>query len=330
MKSRIIVLFIALFSVSAVFAQEEKKDNKPAKSENEVKIDQSVAIIKKEIENIKKNIDSAKLREMAKELEKTAEEIGDALEDIADEVDKKADIEEEKADKQKENDDKTIGVIRDKDGKTTIKTSAKVTRRTKMYVDLSLGLTGLVDNIASPVAGNFYPETKTWGSNFWDIGLKFKTRIGGANSKVSAVYGLSYLLNSFEFANDAKITMVNNAPKFVKEEGATKNTELNVGYLMIPVGLDFKIGKKGKFGVGGYGGYRVRSVQNIDKKDGNESIDERRKGNYGLNDLMYGASVKVGVGGLVLTGRYNLSPLFKDTNKEYQYNTYNIGLSFGF
>ena len=40
--------------------------------------------------------------------------------------------------------------------------------------------------------------------------------------------------------------------------------------------------------------------------------------------------MKIGVGGLVLNGRYNLSSLFKDnTAYKNQYNIYNIGLSFG-
>jgi hypothetical protein len=324
MKSRIIVLFIALFSVSAVFAQEEKKDSKPAKSENEVKIDQSISIIKKEIENIKKNIDSANLREMAKELEKAAEEVGDALEDIADEVDEKADKEEEKADNQKENDDKTIGVIRDKEGKTTIKTSAKVTRRTKMFFDLGLGLCGFRDQTLSNLQGNY----KTWGSNYWDLGLKFKTRIGGSSSKAYFTYGLTYLLNSFESNNDSKIELINNTPQTVFVNNA-KSVELNVGYITLPLGLDFKIGKKGKFGFGGYAGYRVRTIQNIKYRVVGEDISEKRNGSYGLNDFMYGASVKVGVGGLVLNGRYNISPLFENSTTP-KSNIYNIGLSFGF
>ncbi len=333
MTSRIILLCIALFSASVAFAQKDSTatKNKPAKSENEVKVEQSISIIKKEIDNIKKNIDTAKLREMAKQLGKSAEEIGDALEDMADDIEDKADEAEKKMEKSKpSNDDKTIGVIQDEKGNVKIKTNVKVTRRTKMYFDFSIGLSGMVDNISSPVTDRFYPEAKTWGSRYWDIGLKFKTRIGGTNSKASITYGLSYLLNSLEFANDAKIEMTNGAPKFVKVDNATNSTELNIGYLTIPIGLEFKVGKKGKLGVGGYAGYRIRSVQNIDYKNDTERIEESRKANYGLNNIMYGASAKIGVGGLVLTGRYNLSTLFKDTNKDYQYNLYNLGLSFGF
>jgi hypothetical protein len=334
MKSNIIFALILLFSASVGFAQKDSTatKNKPAKSANEIKVDESIAKIKKEIENIKNNIDSAKLREMAKELGKSAEEIGGTLEDIADEIEKKADKAEEKAEKKgvkiktdsKDDDDDDDDA---KKGNGKKEKSSKPARRTKMYMDLGIGLTGMKQGTPTPTLS---PEYKTWGSNYWDLGLKFKTRIGGATSPAAITYGLTYLLNSFETTNDVKIAMDNNAPVFAKAEKA-KSTELNIGYVTLPLGLEFKIGKKGKFGVGAYGGYRVRAVQNIKYRADNEDIDEKRKGNYGLNDLMYGASVKIGVGGLVLNGRYNLSSVFKE-NTIYKnlYNIYNVGLSFGF
>ncbi len=332
MKSSIIFALILLFSASVGFAQKDSTatKNKPAKTANEIKVDESIAKIKKEIENIKNNIDSAKLREIAKTLGKSAEEIGSTLEDIADEIEEKADKMEEKSDK------KGIKIKIDNDddddddsekGKGKKEKSSKPARRTKMYMELGLGLTGMMQGTPTPTLS---PEYKTWGSNYWDLGLKFKTRIGGATSPASITYGLTYLLNSFETTNDVKINMTNGAPAFAKVDNA-KGTELNIGYITVPLGLEFKVGKKGKFGVGAYGGYRVRAVQNIDYRVDNEDIDEKRKGNYGLNDLMYGASVKIGVGGLVLNGRYNLSSVFKDnTNYKNLYNIYNVGLSFGF
>jgi hypothetical protein len=334
MKSNIIFALILLFSASVSFAQKDSTatENKPAKTANQIKVDESIAKIKKEIENIKNNIDSAKLREMAKDLGKSAEEIGSTLEDIADEIEEKADKAEEKMEKKgikikTKSDDNDDDDDDDKKGKGKKEKSSKPARRTKMYMDLGLGLAGMIEGSSVPTLS---PEYKTWGSRYWDLGLKFKTRIGGATSPAAITYGLTYLLNSFETTNDIKVDMKGGTPAFAKVENA-KSTELNIGYITVPLGLEFKVGKKGKFGVGAYGGYRVRAVQNIKYRADNEDIDEKRKGNYGLNDLMYGASVKIGVGGLVLNGRYNLSSVFKE-NTIYKnlYNIYNVGLSFGF
>jgi hypothetical protein len=199
-----------------------------------------------------------------------------------------------------------------------------------MMMDLSLGLTGLVNNTETVNPTAVYPDYKPWSSNFYDVGLKFKTRIGGPGSRVGVTYGLTYLWNNLDFSNDVKIQMTNDKPSFVVEENAVRSTELNIGYLTIPIGAEIKIGKKGKFGVGAYGGYRVRSVQKIRTKNGNEDISEKRTGNYGLNNTMYGVSAKVGYGNLVLVGRYNLTNVFNNDNKDYSYNPYNIGINFGF
>lgn len=325
MKSRIIFALFALFLTSSLFAQNDKTTDKPSKSDSEKQIEESITKIKKEIETIKKNIDTAKLREIAKELGKNADEIGDALEDIADELEEKADKMEEKSAEKFEG----IGIVSEKDGSTKVKTSAKVGRRTKMYFDFGIGLTGMVNNSPENTT-TIFPEYKTWGSRYWEVGMKFKTRIGGPKSPVSVNYGISYWLNSFESDNNVKISYENSIPKFERVANAVGSTELNIGYVTVPVGIDFKIGRKGKIGVGGFGGYRVRTVQNIDLKTDTESIEERRKASYGLNNLTYGLNAKIGVGGLILHGKYTLSNLFKDDNKEYQMGIYNIGLSFGF
>lgn len=327
MKSRIIFALFALFLTSSLFAQKDSTATKKPKSEGEVKVEESIVKIKKEIENIKKSIDTAKLREIARELGKNAEEIGEALEDIADELEEKADKMEEKIEDEKEFNG--IGVVRGKDGSTKVKTSAKVGRRTKMYFDFGIGLTGIVNESPENMSLVF-PEYKTWASRYWEVGLKFKSRIGGAKSPASITYGLSYWLNSFESDNSVKLNYTNSVPRFEKVANAVGSTELNIGYVTLPIALEFKLGRKGKIGVGGFGGYRVRTVQNIDLKTDTESIEERRKASYGLNNLTYGLNAKLGVGGIILNGKYTLSNLFKDDNKDYNMGVYNIGLSFGF
>lgn len=336
MKSKIIIIITTLLFCVSATSWAQKDTSSVKKTPNQVKVDESIARIKKEIELIKNNIDSAKLREMASQLEKSAEEIGDAIEDIADEVEKKAEEIEERVEKMEgkngkndDNDDKSvIGTIKSKKGKATISTSSKVSRRTKMYFDLGLGLNALQSN--NTVANTFYPETKVWGSRYWDFGLKFRTRLGGAHSPASISYGLSYLRNRLAFSNNAKVTATSNTDvTFSSVANATRSTALTIGYVTVPLSLDFKVGRKGKFGVGGYAGYRVRTKQDIEYKVGNEEVEESRSGNYGLNNVMYGVSTRLGIGGLVLTGRLNLSPLFAESTT-YDYNMYSLGLNFGF
>ena len=350
MKIKFLFATIMLFVVTFAQAQDDKTTPKPAeKSQKEKDIDQSLANIKKEIENIKKNVDSAKLREMSKKLEKSAEEISGELEGMADKISEKADELDEKLggksdskeDKKDEADDKSEDGEKDtytkkKDDKNPFKgkfdlknKKPKVERRTKTYIDIASGLNGLVDGNTAD-ATRTYPKLNTW-SWFWEGGLKWKTRVGGLTSPVSVNYGLSYLRNSYRFENNAYLQYnADNTVKFDLKANASEDSKLTVGYITLPLGIDLKVGKKGKFGVGAYGGYRVVSRQSLKYKEGSQKVEETRRDSYGLNNLLYGGSVKLGVGGVTLTGRYNLSTLFSDKNPNYKYNTYMIGLTWGF
>ncbi len=345
MKTKFLFASIMLFVVTFANAQDDKTTPKPAeKTQKEKNIDQSLSNIKKEIENIKNNVDSAQAREIAKKLEKSADEISGELENIADKMDEKADMAEDKADKDN-NDDKSDDKSdsNEKDtytkkredkkgmkGKFDFKNKTpKVERRTKTYFDIVSGLNGLVDGNTAD-ANRVYPKVNTW-SWFFEVGLKLSTRVGGLTSPVSVNYGVSYLKNSYRFENNVFLQYnADNTVKFATKANASEDPKLTVGYITIPLGLDVKVGKKGKLGVGAYGGYRVVTRQNLNYKDASEKVEEVRRDSYGLNNLVSGASVKVGVSGLTLTGKYNFSPLFDTKNPAYKYNTYMFGVNWAF
>ncbi len=353
MKSNILTIAILFFVATFATAQDDKKTT-PApteKTQKEKDIDQSLSNIKKELEKIKSNVDSAKLREIAKTLEKSADEIASEIEGIASEIEEKADKLDEKYgnkgnktekksdDNDDNDDDEEKGDIYNKDKKSDKKPKnpfnfkekkPKVERRTKTYFEVQTGLNGLIDGNGTAIATRTYPKVNTW-SWYFDYGMKWKTRIGKVGSPVSVNYGLSYLRNKYRFENDTKITLsATGNPVFEVLTNTANDPKLITGYITVPIGIDVKVGKKGKFGVGAYGGYRVTSRQILEYKTGSEKVEESRRASYGLNDIVYGASAKIGVGGLTLTGRYNFSPLFDSKNADYKYNTYMLGLSWGF
>jgi hypothetical protein len=341
MKTKFLFASMMLFVVTFAQAQNDKTTPKPAeKTQKEKNIDQSLSNIKKEIENIKNNVDSAKSREIAKTLEKSADEISGELENIADKIEEKADLLGDKADKSSDDDkddenEKDTYTKKKEDkkgmkGKFDFKNKTpKVERRTKTYFDIITGLNGLIDGNTAEV-GRTYPKVNTW-SWFWEGGLKLRTRMGGLTSPVSVNYGVTYLRNTYRFENNAFLQYnADNTVKFDTRANASEDPKLTVGYVTIPLGLDVKVGKKGIFGIGAYGGYRIVSRQNLNYKEGSERVEQTRKDSYGLNKLVYGASVKIGVGGLTLAGKYNFSPLFDSKNSIYKYNTYMFGINWSF
>jgi len=175
--------------------------------------------------------------------------------------------------------------------------------------------------------GVLSPEINTSGSWYWDFGLKRRARLGGKDSKVAINYGISFLKNRFKIENDLRLTTnANKNPEFVGVPDAKDNPRLNVGYLNIPLSLNFSLSKKTKLELGGYAGYRIHTVQKFHLKTSNETIHESRYAGYNLNNWVYGATAALDVSGFDLIVRYNFSKLFKD-NPNYDFNTFMIGTS---
>lgn len=175
--------------------------------------------------------------------------------------------------------------------------------------------------------GILSPEINTSGSWYWDFGLTRRARLGGKDSKVAINYGISFLKNRFKIENDLRLTInADKNPEFVGVPDAKDNPKLNVGYLNIPLSLNFSLSKKTKLELGGYAGYRIHTVQKFHLKTSSETIHENRHAGYNLNNWIYGATAGLDISGFDLIVRYNFSKLFKD-NPNYDFNTFMIGTS---
>lgn len=191
---------------------------------------------------------------------------------------------------------------------------------------IEFGINSLHQITEAP-AGILSPEINTSGSWYWDFGLIRRARLGGKDSKVAINYGISFLKNRFKIENDLRLTInADKNPEFVGVPDAKDNPKLNVGYLNIPLSLNFSLSKKTKLELGGYAGYRIHTVQKFHLKTSSETIHENRYAGYLLNNWIYGATAGLDISGFDLIVRYNFSKLFKD-NPNYDFNTFMIGTS---
>ena len=191
---------------------------------------------------------------------------------------------------------------------------------------IEFGINSLHQITESP-DGVLSPEINTGGSWYWDFGLTRRARLGGKESKVAINYGISFLKNRFKIENDLRLTSNGNEnPEFIGVPDAKDNPKLNVGYINIPISLNFSLSKKTKLELGGYAGYRIHTVQKFHLKTSKESIHESRYAGYNLNNWVYGATAALDISGFDLIVRYNFSKLFKD-NPNYDFNTFMIGTS---
>lgn len=207
-------------------------------------------------------------------------------------------------------------------------------KRTTTQFVFALGLNHLSTNKA--VANSDY---RYLGSHFYEWGATANTRIFKNNNLLHAKYGLSVMYNNLRPTDD----------RFFAESGKQTNLETSTvkleesrfrnEYLVVPLHLEFdfsgtkKSGDKTIFrthqsfrmGLGGYFGANLKSKQILkyESLDGSD-VKERTKGDFNVNDFIYGASAYLGYKDISLYAKYDISPLFSDNS----INQNNVSLGF--
>lgn len=313
-----------------------------ATAKRNAELNKSITILKEELGKVLSSLDSLDtnkieetIEQIGEEIEVITERIEEKMEEIEEEVEarnaeKDAELAEKDAAEMEEQIEKDIRINVNPNPEK--KRKDKGGRRTKFYSEFAFGLNGWQDN-STTQTGIIYPEISNWESWFFEAGGKFRTRLGGEKSPISLHYGLTYRGNSFSLTDDYQLqndeSTGDKIATFQPVVGNTKNTILRVGYLTLPLQVKAKLGKKGSLGVGGYVGYRVLTNQQREFKANSEKIREIRRDSYGANNLMYGVSASIGLKNVSLVGKYDLSNLFNENNKNYTFNLYSVGVSFG-
>lgn len=206
-------------------------------------------------------------------------------------------------------------------------------KRTNTQFLFAFGLNNLITN-ESPANSDF----KYWGSHFYEWGLSFKTRLLKNDNLLHLRYGMSLMYNNLR-PTDNRVFVKNGAQTDLE----TFPTELNDSrfrnvYFTTPLHLEFNFSKEGyrfgknkintgvRFGLGGYAGLRVKSKQKIYYEIEDKKVREKEKGNFNVNDFIYGVSTYLGYKATSLYLKYDLNPLFE--SNEIKQNNVSLGLRF--
>lgn len=178
-------------------------------------------------------------------------------------------------------------------------------------------------------------------SDFYEWGLTFNTRILRNNNLLHAKYGLSLQYNNLR-PDDDKIFVTDEGKTVLSDSGIDIDlARLRYVNLVVPVHLEFDFTKKQvnedktyypthnsfRVGLGGYAGVNVKEKQILKYEDANgHDVKERRRGNYNINDFVYGLSAYVGYEAVSLYLKYDLQPVFK--NNEIDQNNVSLGIRF--
>jgi hypothetical protein len=180
------------------------------------------------------------------------------------------------------------------------------------------------------------------GSHFYEWGFTYNSRLLKNNNLLHAKYGLSLMYNNIRPTDNRSFVV--NGDQTVLQTNAINLDESrfrNV-YIVAPVHLEFDFSKpkvvNGKtyfrthqsfrFGIGGYAGINVKSKQILKYEQDDLDYKTTIKGDYNVNNFIYGLSSYIGYKELSLYMKYDLNPLFQDNLvKE---NNISLGLRFDF
>lgn len=180
------------------------------------------------------------------------------------------------------------------------------------------------------------------GSHFYEWGFTYNTRLMKNDNLLHAKYGLSVMYNNIRPRDNRSFVV--NGDQTVLQTNAINLDESrfrNV-YIVAPVHLEFDFSRPkvsdGKtyfkthqgfrFGIGGYAGINVKSKQIIKYDQDDLDYKTTIKGDYNVNNFIYGLSSYIGYKELSLYMKYDLNPLFQDNLvKE---NNISLGLRFDF
>jgi len=172
-------------------------------------------------------------------------------------------------------------------------------------------------------------EYKLWQSHFYELGLSWKTRLTTDASQIYFKYGMSFLWNNLRLDNNkyhVKNEEVTALPNFSENlsESRLRHVQMN-----FPVHFewDFSKNKKGRdgfvfdgvnnavrLGIGGFVGFKLGTRQYLEYRDADGvAIEQVQYNNFNMNTVNYGLSAYLGYRSTSLYVKYDLNPLFKDT-----------------
>ncbi len=221
--------------------------------------------------------------------------------------------------------------------KSILKKRNRSERRTTSQFVFAAGVNNLVTD--GSVADS---DFKYWGSHFYEWGFTSNTRLFKNDNLLHLKYGMSVMYNNLR-PTDNRVFVANGDQTDLETFGNNlKDSRLRNVFVTVPLHLEFdftkakeKDGKKifrthqsVRFGIGGYAGLRVKSKQKLCYEiDGND-ISVKEKGDFNVNDFIYGVSTYIGYGETSLYLKYDLNPMFKDN--AIKQNNISLGVRFDF
>ncbi|NMH27511.1 OmpH family outer membrane protein [Flavobacterium silvaticum] len=172
-----------------------------------------------------------------------------------------------------------------------------------------------------------HSDYRIWGSHYYEYGFTLNTRLAKNHNLVHLTYGLSVQLNNLRSTNKRVFEVDGNQTNLVNPGIGMRDTRFKAINMVVPVHLEFDFTKPKmdgdkkifkthdsfRVGLGGYAGANLgnRQFTKYDNEAGN-TVKSKEKGDFNVNDFVYGLSAYVGYGDVSLFAKYDLQPFFTD------------------
>jgi hypothetical protein len=178
------------------------------------------------------------------------------------------------------------------------------------------------------------------GSHFYEWGFTYNSRLMKNDNLLHAKYGLSVMYNNIRPTDNRNFVVNGNQTNLEVNAVNMDESRFRNVYIVLPLHLEFdftkpkesngktyfRTHKSFRFGIGGYAGINVKSKQILKFEEEDLKYKTTIKGDYNVNNFIYGLSSYIGYKDMSLYLKYDLNPLFQDNLiKE---NNISLGLRF--
>jgi len=321
-----LVVLIFLF-VSKVLGQEtfESRAKKIANKIEKITKEEKAAL-KEEVEVVNVQLSEGKITQ--EQADKRKKELAEARATIIEEKVTEAqnelnDLVQQKVDGKIKEDSLTkkysiVFHVRDKDRD---KDSIHGEKRTTSQFVFAMGLNNMM------VDGKLQDSNYSFGgSHFYEWGFTYNSRLMKNDNLLHAKYGLSLMYNNIRPTDNRSFVVNGDQTELQTNAINLDESRFRNVYIVLPLHLEFDFSKpqvsNGKtyfrthksfrFGIGGYAGINVKSKQIL--KFDQDDLDYKTtiKGDYNVNNFIYGLSSYIGYREFSLYAKYDLNPLFQD------------------
>ena len=210
-------------------------------------------------------------------------------------------------------------------------------KRTTSQFVFATGLNNLIEN--DKYADDKYSFI---GSHFYEWGLTLNSRLMKDHNLLHAKYGLSLMYNNIRPLDNQFFVVNGSQTDLIENPIHLKESRFRNVNLVFPVHLEFDFSKPKiknnqtyfrthnsfRMGFGGYAGINLKSKQILKFDDNDLKAFQKTKGDYNVNNFIYGLSAYAGYRAASLYVKYDLNELFE--NNPISANNISLGIRFDF